>query len=1450
MSGCVHALRRLVTAADLAATADSDSVNMFASFSGTTSPPPETVLDARTALVSARDAFITGAISSHADDPLAMASAAWTLRFACALGAVNKTAPEAVSIVADAFTTTIAAARESTEHSSTTDNDAGQGTNGNAINSTVSAWNDFSTVILRQLDLHSGTALAGKPGLQCPPVAEALARRNRRLAIRCRTLLSFCPPMPASAAVFQLTDMFMKYFVSNGAAVLEEATVYAAARTVLAFGLHPLRAVHTMLEVIAALPNKSEINAKLPVVFAVMQQLAGRSPALVDALLCQALGHRFTTVRTIVAAAVLNRSGATGARPAAGSAAAKELAVTATTTLFNEVVLLAKLVRAGLLTWSAAWTLMAEALPHTDFSNNWFMTVKQYGEELVRYGAQATTDVILDPKAVQPDQLGSSQIIGNKFALLTFPAPKPTWGLTFAVSSTIVPKMTAASLAVALLRVGCLAEVEDLLLTLRVGTRSVAAAEDDANGNVAIHAPPAIDLLLCPNSATPAGNLGSSIATVVMECFIVENDGALASMRYRWEAFRRLLLTTRSAWVNAATLHTLCLYLNRALTLAKDHGAGAAVEAYWQGEVYDFCESVIFPSLVTLPPSPMLSRVIVNVISLLPYDTQRELALSAEQSAQDDAVNPWERIELLRHRTLLNHCLNRVNSAEPRAFAGLLGPVFYALPLAVASRLLTKAIGYSTADLLLTNALLVRDAPPLFFWALQTLALERCLQAATKEDASALNRVTAVATFIAFVWRHNWAAVDGMFVLTYVHRALSGHRREGIVVGTLLLRQIYYHMLHIQLDHLEHRNHQQEAHLAAGPIGKWYAAGAAESFMARWARGIYTPRMLRKHEKAFSELMLQKNGGEASTLQTLVLEALLVLRFRIMELYQDLPGSTDDVLRLSMSELDVINDLVRCTFNICFDGMPADKRPSSLSFNRLSFAPPSIAVLLCNETSSWRDGPSLDVLTSANSSVALEFAQAFGVQPSNDADAHLMTLFWSLRLGDIAGEVDAAYHAAAQRIATFNDRSNENAKRRKEDRAHGGADRGSSRREFEDETSALQAESQQLSKTRAVTQQAFQAFGSKLVDNGQRITISPTIFAHNFLLQRCRLSSEDALFAAAFLSRLTQRDIALGEWVVDCICAFITGIATLFVGLTGGEVQRVGTAVRRMLEILEAMRDPELDVRKRRVELEAFITQLIFDMLASDDVPAFVHRNTFTFLEKIKTVFPSEAESAHVISVVAQVHAKPSNALYASASSTAFANQTRATAHRNALAARIAQSATGPIDDDVFATDPALTLAAYLNHLLADVTEAAHLLAPAEAVPTAPAEGTADEAEVDAEGEAAVEGDAQGQVAGVSPDDVDASAAVAEEDEFVMISATRDVDGTPAEPTEVEDAELGDAAEQKSLRPLADGEEDLDEPAEKRHRTEATNPPPSSAATGNGDAVMGTHNEEDDGFIA
>jgi hypothetical protein len=98
---------------------------------------------------------------------------------------------------------------------------------------------------------------------------------------------------------------------------------------------------------------------------------------------------------------------------------------------------------------------------------------------------------------------------------------------------------------------------------------------------------------------------------------------------------------------------------------------------------------------------------------------------------------------------------------------------------------------------------------------------------------------------------------------------------------------------------------------------------------------------------------------------------------------------------------------------------------------------------------------------------------------------------------------------------------------------------------------------------------------------------------------------------------------------------------------------------------------------------------------------------------------------------------------------------------------------------------------------------------------------------------------------------VDTSAAVAEEDEFVMISATRDVDGTPAEPAEVEDAELGDAAEQKSLRPLVDGEEDLDEPAEKRHRTEATNPPPSSsAATGNGDAVVGTHNEEDDGFIA
>jgi hypothetical protein len=85
----------------------------------------------------------------------------------------------------------------------------------------------------------------------------------------------------------------------------------------------------------------------------------------------------------------------------------------------------------------------------------------------------------------------------------------------------------------------------------------------------------------------------------------------------------------------------------------------------------------------------------------------------------------------------------------------------------------------------------------------------------------------------------------------------------------------------------------------------------------------------------------------------------------------------------------------------------------------------------------------------------------------------------------------------------------------------------------------------------------------------------------------------------------------------------------------------------------------------------------------------------------------------------------------------------------------------------------------------------------------------------------------------------------------VMISATRDVDATPAEPAEVEDfAELGDAAEQKSLRPLADGEEALDEPAEKRHRTEATNPPPSSAITGNGDAVVGTHNEEDDGFIA
>jgi hypothetical protein len=1332
---------------------------------------------------------------------------AWSLRFASALGLTSSTPTHAEVLKAVALPLKAAAAETTDVHPTA---------------AAAAAWEDFATVVVQQLDATSANAMASAPLLNHAKLTEAIAKRNRKLATTSRTLLPFVAGLPASQAVHVLAQDLLQHLTAPDEHVIAEAAATAnfVATVTDRVQLHPLRALHIVTDVVASTPIAALNHARLPIVAEIISCLASNRAELSHALLTQALGQRIHTLRQRIAAAIQPRvvgatpgaSAGPTARPAAGTLGAREQAAAAAALLQREAQLLARLVAARVVTLPQAWSIFV-TFPHSDFSEAWFATLRQYRDDFAMYGQKCGTDIILNPKALTQESLGTSQIIGNNFALLTFPVARPTWGMTFSIGGSVVPRLTAVSWAVHLVRAGCLEEASGLVRLLR--------REKQLDDSVAL--PFGVDLMLCPNTASPFGNVGSAMADAVIRMFMpfaikTNAEGGASGIAWPerraealWAAWNPILREHRVSWACLPALDAIVAFFS---------AAPLNSDPTWRAAAVEFAVEIFFPSLRTLPPSAMLAQNFVQLASRLPYDEQRQVVLRSEaiMASSVEPAHPAERIEALRQKTLLTHALNRVNSGEPRAFAGLLADVLYGNCFLVANRLLTKAIGYSAEDILLTHALLVRDAPPTFFWVLQILVLEKCHQVALKEDASSTARITAMATYFALVWRHRWTGIDSGYALAYVERVLAHRSRAAILFSTTVLKAMWHHILHSPLEHIDQHSAQQELSLSGGPLARWYGGGQGQSFIGRWNRAVYTPRTLRRLESGMSDALKRPSTEPNQSLGEVLVRRLLHVQAQVVELYQDLPGMTEDILRLTLAEIDTTGDLAHIVFKTAFAAVPAAKRPVSLSVSHLKMHTTAAqSLLLCNEAAEWRECLAVEDVKNENSdkdddaapvtaTVAPELAPAFAAAAvelsgmelaAGSAMAEFVCLYWACGFPEIgdAGAFDAAYTTASALAATYVARAAENAKRNREDRAAGadGIDGGSSRREYEDETPSLNAERVKSLTARhaigkvlkATVERLIQQLESAAPEAARQVLAAPASFAVGCLLQRSRVSAADALGAVAFMD--AARDIAacapaesvgalhLSAWLLDVIASTVAGLATFFVGVTGAEAARAGLLVRDLLRSVSNVRawhgsvQPS-SLRRRRVELDAFVAQFAWDVLSNADAPALVHRNVFALLQKIGPMFPQSPLAAAILANAARLHAVPTSPQYAMASSMAHTNSAKSESSLADLVTAAAVVANfAPASSEAFECDVTLLLSQYSTALLEDTwqqSESAVAERLADTTVTGPPETDEGRLE-DEEGEAASPTNPEGTIADQAPPEG------AAEEEFVPVALAR-----------------------------------------------------------------------------
>ena len=418
----------------------------------------------------------------------------------------------------------------------------------------------------------------------------------------------------------------------------------------------------------------------------------------------------------------------------------------------------------------------------------------------------------------------------------------------------------------------------------------------------------------------------------------------------------------------------------------------------WRRRACAFFVEVLGPTLPLLPPCPLLNHSSSALLLMLPHAVRAPLLLTMteaatnntsssnireakrdgnarkrsrtddvtdEERSDDDAVDeatylsllynaPHARVPLLKHKTLLTHCLNRVTATDTRMYSAALQPVLYGQPWMVVDRLLRKAVGYSDPSLLLTSAQLLKDSPPLVFACLPVLAMARIQQAADSIATDlyvAEKRIIAISTFLAFALRQSWHEIDESFLFHSALDALQKGSRSGNVIALPLLRLIFHRVLHIPLEHQDEPTPPQLAALSTGGnLIKFFAGGRGESFLMRmWLPSMFSPKTLDRNRRLITEALRTKNVGSR------LVHLLLHHHRTIFHSYADLPGTVFQTMRQSADDTDVVGDLAAALFEMTQGHISADRRSEAYSLPCLArTASVGYAILFSNERNMLR----------------------------------------------------------------------------------------------------------------------------------------------------------------------------------------------------------------------------------------------------------------------------------------------------------------------------------------------------------------------------------------------------------------------------------------------------------------------------------------------------------------